>query len=89
MATCGLSGWTDTCTQDSVVLPAPATAEGHRFICAYGEMGDNCWTVLVEATDSGSRTVVTYAPKSVYDSANLSGTGGRICDYVAYMYLYS
>lgn len=89
MATCGLDNMVDTCTQDSVVLPAPATAEGHRFICAYGEMGDNCWTVLIEATGGGSRTVVTYAPKSVYDAANLDATGGRICDYVAYMYLYS
>ena len=89
MATCGLDNMTDACTEDSVILPEPATAEGHTFVCAYGEMGDSCWTVLIEATDDGTTTVVTYAPKSIYDAANLESTGGRICDYVAYMYLYS
>ena len=89
MATCGLDNMTDACTEDSVILPEPATAEGHTFVCAYGEMGDNCWTVLIEATEGGTTTVVTYAPKSIYDAANLESTGGRICDYVAYMYLYS
>lgn len=89
MVTCGLDNMTDACTEDSVILPEPATAEGHTFVCAYGEMGDSCWTVLIEATDDGTTTVVTYAPKSIYDAANLESTGGRICDYVAYMYLYS
>ena len=86
---CGLSGQLRSINQDSIVLPPDVTASGQQFVCAYGEMGDYCWTVEIANEDGGTRATATVAPKSLYASMDLSPYGGNVCDMIAYYDTYT
>lgn len=88
MESCGLSNMQGICSQYGITVP-PTTKKGDQvFACAYGQMGNCYWTVLVEAQGSGSREVVTCASTSCYSSSELAAYGGRVCDYVAALDVY-
>lgn len=89
MKLCGLENMQGSCTQDNIKLPDGTPNRGHSFYCCYGTSGRIIWTVLVRAEQgSGSTTakevVVTAAPRTVFNAANLGLFDNRICDFVAY-----
>ena len=89
MKLCGLENVQGSCTQDNIKLPDGTPNRGHSFYCCYGSSGRIVWTVLVRAErGSGDTTakevVVTSAPKTAYNAANLGLFDNRICDFVAY-----
>ena len=89
MTLCGLENMQGSCTQDNIKLPDGTPNRGHSFYCCYGSTGRIVWTVLVRAErGSGDTTakevVVTSAPRTAYNSANLGLFDNRICDFVAY-----
>ena len=89
VALCGLSGQLRSINQDSIVLPPGTTASGQQFVCAYGEMGDYCWTVEIANEDGGTRATATVAPKALYASMDLAPYGGNVCDMIAYYDTYT
>lgn len=58
-------------------------------MCAYGEMGDYCWTVEIANEGGGTRATATAAPKALYASMDLSPYGGNVCDMIAYYDTYT
>lgn len=86
---CGFSGQLRSINQDSIVVPPGVTASDQQFVCAYGEMGDYCWTVEIANEGGGTRATATVAPKSLYASMDLSPYGGNICDMIAYFDTYT
>ena len=89
MKLCGLENMQGSCTQDNIKLPDGTPNRGHSFYCCYGSSGRVIWTVLVRAErGSGNTTakevVVTSAPRTSFNSANLGLFDNRICDFVAY-----
>lgn len=86
---CGFSGQLRSINQDSIVLPPDVTASGQQFVCAYGEVGDYCWTVEIANEDGGTRATATVAPKSLYAPMDLSPFGGNVCDMIAYYDTYT
>lgn len=89
VAMCGLSGQLRSINQGSIVLPSGVTASGQQFVCAYGEMGDYCWTVEIANEGGGTRATATAAPKALYASMDLSPYGGNVCDMIAYYDTYT
>ena len=89
MKLCGLENMQGSCTQDNIKLPDGTPNRGHSFYCCYGSAGRIIWTVLVRAEQgSGDTTakevVVTSAPRTTFNTANLGLFDNRICDFVAY-----
>ncbi|WP_455139061.1 PASTA domain-containing protein [Thermophilibacter sp.] len=83
MATCGLEGLLDTCTQANVTLPDGADASDAHFICGYGTQGDRTWAVVIGGRGDSTHVVALAAPTAHFDGIDLSPYGGSICDYVA------
>ncbi|WP_058270868.1 PASTA domain-containing protein [Olsenella massiliensis] len=84
MDLCGLTGRLQTVNQDTVARPEGPQAESVSFVCAYGKMGDTCWTVLIANEQGGTRATVTAARTSLYEGVNLRPFGGSVCSFVAY-----
>lgn len=91
MTRCGLSSITDACTDTDITMPSDMSKTKAKFRCAYGEVGTNCWTILIVNEPNGStRAVVTCAPISYYTSNyDLEPYGKSICDFVACMDVYN
>lgn len=85
---CGFTGMTQTLTQDQVVVPSNLRKSSARFACAYGEMGDYCWSVLVVRDADRTRAAATCAPKSLYDAYDLGKFNNSICDMIACVDVY-
>ena len=85
MTRCGLTSLLDVCTESDIQMPAETAKTKASFRCAYGEVGGNCWTILLVKEPSGSvRGVVTCAPIDYYMSSfDLEPYGKSICDFVA------
>ena len=73
------------------MMPSDMSKTKAKFRCAYGEVGTNCWTILIVNEPNGStRAVVTRAPISYYTSNyDLEPYGKSICDFVACMDVYN
>lgn len=96
MSECGLSSASASCTEDTITLPSKAKdlpkKDGRKFSCMSGTEGDYTWTVLIAQVKKDSdevRVVVTYAPTSLYGDYDISGNGGNICDFAAYVDMYA
>ena len=90
MKACGFEGLVDTCTQDDITLPdGVEVSDDYHFICAYGEQGDYTWAIRIGGTGSNTGVVAMVAPSSHFESAELSLTGGHVCDYIAYIDLFT
>lgn len=89
MKACGLTGLSDTCTQDDVRLPEGADAEGVHFVCGSGTQGDYTWAVLIGGREGATRVVALAAPTSHFSSVDLASYGGGVCDYVAVTNLFA
>ena len=90
MDTCGLSNVVDVCTEADITVPEGTTKNATKFRCTYGEAGGYVWTVLLANESSGTRAVVTAAPKWLYaDHYDLSAYGDSVCDMVAYADVYT
>ncbi len=91
MTRCGLSSISDVCTNSDIQMPKDVSKTKAKFRCAYGEVGSNCWTILVvNEGDDSTRAVVTCAPISYYQSNyDLEPYGKSICDFVACMDVYT
>lgn len=89
MEECGFTGETDSCSQADITMPGGLRTPQANFYCVSGEADGYVWTVLVKST-TGSKTqaVCTAAPKSLYDSQDLSEYGNSICDFVAYQEMF-
>ena len=85
---CGFTGMTQTLTQDQVVVPSNLRKSSAQFVCAYGEMGDYCWSVLVVRDADRTRAAATCAPKSLYDAYDLGKFNNSICDMIACVDVY-
>ena len=86
---CGFGEAQSACTQDTITLPPGVGRSGHSLYCCQGETDGRVWTVLVAGADEysyeASRIVVTCVPKSYFSVTDLSESGERICDFVAYV----
>ena len=67
----------------------PTQSGSTSFICAYGEMDDYYWTVLIASEGGTTRAAVTAAPKSLYSSLDLSQYDGSLCSFVAFSDVYA
>lgn len=85
---CGFTGMSQTLTQDQAVVPSNLRKSSARFLCAYGEMGDYCWSVLVVREADRTRAAATCAPKSLYDAYDLGEFNNSVCDMIACVDVY-
>ena len=88
MAACGFEGLAGTCTQDDVMARLGADGDWH-FICAYGQQGDYTWAIRIGGYDSNTGVVAMVAPTTHFEEQDLSRFGGSICEYVAYIDLFT
>lgn len=89
MKLCGLENMQGSCTQDNIKLPDGTPNRGHSFYCCYGSAGRVIWSVLVRAEQGSGNTtakevVVTSAPRTTFNTANLGLFDNRVCDFIAY-----
>lgn len=86
MEACGLTGLTDTCTQEDVVLPEGMAGEkdleGAHFICASGQTDGYVWAVLIGGREGSTKVIALAAPASHFDDIDLSEYDGKVCNYV-------
>lgn len=86
MSACGLTGLSETRTQDDVTLPdgvSEEDAEGVHFICGSGQQDGYTWAVIIGGRDDATKVVALVAPTSHFSGQDLSAYGGSVCDYVA------
>lgn len=76
-------------TQQPTQTSHPTQSGSAPFICAYGEMDDYYWTVLIASEGGATRATVTAAPKSLYSSLDLSQYDGSLCSFVAFSDIYA
>ena len=88
MAACGFEGLLDVCTQDEVMARVGATGDWH-FVCGYGEQGDYTWVVSIGGYGSTKGVVAMAAPTSHFSGEDLSRFDGSVCQYVAYVDLFT
>ena len=93
MEACGLEGLSDTCTQATIAVPDElreneAFKTAH-FICGTGTQGGYTWAILIGGVGDSSRVVAIVAPTEHFSAADLSAFDGSVCDYVAYVDLFS
>lgn len=88
MEACGLRGLRDICTAEDVVMPEELPEDAH-FVCAYGEQGDYVWAVRIGGVGESTGVVAMMAPASHFSAVDLSDFDGSICDYVAYIDLFT
>ena len=60
-----------------------------HFICGTGAQGGYTWAVLIGGVGDSSRVVAIVAPTEHFSAADLSAFDGSVCDYVAYVDLFS
>lgn len=95
MALCGFTDKKQVVDQHSAKFPQaahttqPTQTGSVSFICAYGEMDDYYWTVLIASEGGTTRATATAAPKSLYSSLDLSQYGGSLCSFVAFSDVYA
>ena len=93
MEACGFTNLKDTCTQDSVVLPDDVDADkllkSAHFICGTGEQDGYTWAVLIGGTGESTRVIALAVPSEHFSGMNLSQFGGKACNYVAYVDLFT
>lgn len=90
MEACGFEELLDTCTQDDIALPEGVEAsDDYHFICAYGQQGDYTWAIRIGGFGENTGVVAMVAPTSHFESADLSLTDDSVCDYIAYIDLFT
>lgn len=65
-----------------------ATGDWH-FVCGYGEQGDYTWVVRIGGYGSTTGVVAMAAPTSHFSGEDLSRFDGSVCQYVAYVDLFT
>ena len=88
MEACGFEGLTDTCTQDDIGVPMEVPEEYH-FICATGRQGDYTWAIRIGGYGTQTGVIAMVAPTSHFSGLDLDLVGGSVCDYVAYIDLFT
>lgn len=88
MAACGFEGLLDTCTQDDLTTPVEVPDNCH-FICGYGEQGGYTWAVRIGGYGDATGVVALAAPTEHFSGIDLAPYGGSVCDYVAYIDLFT
>lgn len=94
MRACRLEGLEDTCTHEDLVAPVASAGEGDAasspsFVCGVGRQGGYVWSVIIGGYDGQVRVVALAAPESHFAGVDLSDFGGSLCDYIAYIDLYT
>ena len=90
MEACGFEGLLDTCTQDDITVPEGVeVSDDYHFICAYGQQGDYTWAIRIGGWGENTGVVALMAPTSHFEGAATSITGGNVCDYIAYIDLFT
>ena len=94
MRACRLEGLEDTCTHEDLVAPVASAGEGDAasspsFVCGVGRQGGYVWSVIIGGYDGQVRVVALAAPESHFAGVDLSDFGGNLCDYIAYIDLYT
>ena len=85
---CGFTGMSQTLTHDQAVVPSNLRKSSAQFVCAYGEIGDYCWSVLIVRDVDRTRAAATCAPKSLYDAYDLGKFNNSICNMIACVDVY-
>lgn len=88
MGACGFEGLLDVCTQDEVMARVGATGDWH-FVCGCGEQGDYTWVVRIGGYGSTTGVVAMVAPTSHFSGEDLSRFDGSVCQYAAYVDLFT
>lgn len=93
MEACGLEGMTDLCTQADAQLPQELLEselyETAHFVCATGRQDGYTWAVRIGGVGEATGVVAMVAPTSHFSAADLASFGGSVCDYVAYIDLFT
>ena len=94
MRACRLEGLEDTCTHEDLVAPVASAGEGDAasspsFVCGVGRQGGYVWSVIIGGYDGQVRVVALATPESHFAGVDLSDFGGSLCDYIAYIDLYT
>ena len=93
MEACGFEGMTDLCTQDDAQLPQELLEselyETAHFVCATGRQDGYTWVVRIGGVGESTGVVAMVAPTSHFSAVDLSSFGGSVCDYVAYIDLFT
>lgn len=93
MEACGFEGMTDLCTQDDAQLPQELLEselyETAHFVCATGRQDGYTWVVRIGGVGESTGVVAMVAPTAHFSAVDLSSFGGSVCDYVAYIDLFT
>ena len=90
MKACGFEGLLDSCTQEDVKLPDDVEVpEDAHFICATGAQDGYTWVVRIGGVGDATGVVALVAPTSHFSAIDLKPYGGGVCDYVAYIDLFT
>ncbi len=85
----GFSGLSETVTLKNTHLPAGVAAGSTDYLCAYGQMGENSWTILMTTRNGKPFVAASAGPHSLYSDYDLTPYGGSICSMVAYIEMYT
>ena len=88
MEACGFEDLADTCTQGSIKAPVKVS-DDHHFICACGTQGGYTWAVRIGGSGDNTGVVAMVAPTEHFSGVDLSDFGGSVCDYIAYIDLFT
>ncbi len=59
------------------------------FICGCGRQDGYVWAVIIGGRGESTSVVTLVAPSAHFDTVDLSPFGGSVCDYIAYIDLYT